>query len=929
MKPNFAQLTLLALMGCFAAASGEAQTTPKAQVPTPAVISTSPLGNHVTEDLQTARPPVILSAEAHAGRPYGIARVSYRLQTGDEMIARTCAVLITESNSRISFPVIASTPFRKFLGNFIRPNDANANESKSVWFLFKGDQPLRVTLHGSGQSNFEIPIVFDKPKRYQRFAKNWWSSFSSASQEMIESGDYPPMVETYLTELVGKRLGLQPPGRAKRSSDSLARTFELLFDVEALRIDGIRNAMTSGVDRSLATLPLPPAIQWSPLVVENLPDQIEIEPLAQAVPHECFYLRFGTWQNQIWLQRLTEEFGGNLSRMIQLRGYQPRIQSKFLDQLAIQSNEFDRLFGGSLIDDVGVIGMDSYFDNGAAIGVMLHAKSTKTLANSLRSKRNAFAKSHSDQQATVKKIVTRGGQTIELLSTPDNRYRSFYAVSGDNHLLTTSLRIAERFLEANAGIGSLADTREFQFARYQMPVARDDTLFVYLPTRFFQQLLTPEYQIELRRRNQVVTDMVLNEMAKLLATGESFDFKRVDDLIEAGYLPRDFGSHPDGSSFETVGAHWQCSLRGRRGFFTPIADMQINRATQEEQQWFGERAEFFSTNIKSLDPMMIAVKRYQEENQLERIVFDARVLPFGEDKYQWLVQRMGPPLKQEVRSSPEDIVRFEASMQGGLAGGPDETHHLFGAVQDYLDPDIDLKPKSFLRLLETFRQTPGYVGAWPNPGYTDWMPQLGGQPDAFGYTYSRLLGLWRLQWADFSVLSFDQRRLESLKQHLAVIPSKRPAQVRVNIGDLANSKIQVWANTINYRRSWQASIANIRLLNLLNQQFRTPPAETAKIASRMLDVDLVCSLDGQYERLLLPTGRELWYSTAWPSFANPELPEGYLAPVLKWFRGLELEVIKEPTQFSVHGILDVQRSDQSDGLPSFDLFKGFGGLFGE
>ncbi len=894
------------------------------QVPTPAIAGG---GNHVTEDFQTGRPPIILSAEAHAGRPYGIARINYRLQTGDEMMARTDAVLLTEANQRVSFPVVASTPFRQFLGNFIRPDPTNAVESKSVWFLFEGDHPLDVTLHGSGQTHFAIPIVFDKPRRYERFAKNWWNSFSSASAEMIESGDYPPMVETYLTALIGKRLGLAAPERVIRSKDALARTFELLFDVESLRIDGIHNAMTVGVDRDLATLQLPEKIQWTPLVVDNLPEGIEVEPLSKAVPHECFYLRFGAWQNQIWLQRLTEEFGGNLSRMVQLRGYQPKIQSKFLDQLAIQSNEFDRLFGGSLIDDVGVIGMDSYFDNGAAIGVMLHAKNTKLLANNLRSKRLKFAKQHSKENATVETITTDSGEKIDLLSTPDNRFRSFYAVAGDNHLLTTSLRIAERFLESARGIGCLADTREFQFARYQMPLDREDTLFIYLPTRFFQQLLTPEYQIELRRRNQVVTDMVLNEMAKLLAVGESFDFNSVGDLISGGYLPADFGRHPDGTTFNTVGDSWQCSLRGRRGFFTPIADMQINRATQQEQHWFSQRAKFFSNNIKSLDPMVIAVKRYQEKDKLERIVFDARVLPFGEDKYKWLVERMGPPLKQEVRAAPDDIVRFEASVRAGGVTGPTETHHMFGAVQDYLDPNIDLQPKSFLRLLETFRETPGYVGAWPKPGYTDWMPQLGGRPDAFGYTYSRLLGLWRLQWKDFSVLAFDRRRLESLKQHLAVIPSPRPAQVRVKIGDLAKSKIQVWANTINFRRSWQASIANVRLLNLLNQQFRTPPQQTRAIASRLLDVELVCALDGEYDRLVLPTGREVWYSTAWPSFGSPKLPEGYLAPVLTWFRGLELEVVKEENRFSLHGILDVHRSEQGDALPAFDLFKGFGDLF--
>jgi len=57
------------------------------------------------------------------------------------------------------------------------------------------------------------------------------------------------------------------------------------------------------------------------------------------------------------------------------------------------------------------------------------------------------------------------------------------------------------------------DTDEFKYARYNMPVDREDTIFVYASTRFLQNLLTPQYQIELRRRNQVVTDIMMLEMA--------------------------------------------------------------------------------------------------------------------------------------------------------------------------------------------------------------------------------------------------------------------------------------------------------------------------------------------------------------------------------------------------------------------------------
>ena len=915
------------LLGCVLLppplACGQTPTLTKPQAVDPK--SAQPAKQQTAGFEKLSNRPIILAAEAHAGRPYGIGKVTYRLAESDEVIARTGAVLLTEANQRVSFPVISKTPLRKFLANFIRSRRDETRDSKTIWFLFNGDEPLTVSVHGSDVETLRIPVTFDQPRQYQRFVKNWWQSFVSTSSERVNEGDYPLMVETYLSALVGRRLGLDTGVNHSGRRDSWTQVFELLFDVESLRIDGINSVMAGQIDQALATLDVPPEIEWTPLTVEDLPANVDVEAMAQSVPRECFYLRFGEWENQLWLQRLTEEFGGDLGRMVQLRGYKSRIQSKFLNQLAIQSSEFDKLFGGRLIKDVGVVGMDTYFDNGAAIGILLHASDSKLLSSNLSGKRKAFAKKHAEDGATVT-TETLDGQEVELLSTPDNRYRSFYAVAGDNHLMTTSRTLARRFLESSRGVRSLAASDEFKFARYKLPLSREDTLFVYLPTAFIQQLLKPEFQIELRRRNQVVTDMVLLELAQLTAASESYEFNDVKDLVRGGYLPEGFGSHPDGSQFSDNGEFQKCSIRGRRGFFTPIADMEVARVTAVEQQWFAERAEFFSGNIRSLDPMVVAVKRYQEEDKIERVVFDARILPFGEDKYNWLFSRLGNPLNDEVAAIPNDIVRFEGSIRGSQKTGS-QSHHVFAAVQDYLDPSVDLKPKSFFAMLETFRETPGYVGAWPDLGFTGWMPKLGGQPDAFGYTYSSILKLWRLQWQGFSVVSFDQRRLEDLKRSLKLTPSSRPAHVRLKVGDLASSKIKVWANTLNFRRSWQASIANVRLLNVLHQQFAIPIEQAAEVAQGILDVDLVCSLGGQYKTIELPSGRTVWVSDAWPSFDARVLPEQYVAPLLKWFRGLELEVVKEETQFKIHGILDIQRTGEGN-LPAFDLFKGFGKLFG-
>ena len=177
-------------------------------------------------------------------------------------------------------------------------------------------------------------------------------------------------------------------------------------------------------------------------------------------------------------------------------------------------------------------------------------------------------------------------------------------------------------------------------------------------------------------------------------------------------------------------------------------------------------------------------------------------------------------------------------------------------------------------------------------------------------------------------MAFDQPRLENLKPHLKIVDSERSAQIRLTVEDLSQSALKDWANTVNYRRAWQTSVSNIQMLNLAVQQFRITPEEASLVMQRMLDAELICSLGGEYQLAKTPSGRSIWVSSKWPSFLNPVLPPKHIAPFLTWFRGLELEVSKAETQFSIHGFLDIKRSEESTKLPSFKLFEGFGNLFG-
>lgn len=906
-----------------------------------------PLQNNLGQN-----PPAIYRVEAYAGQPFGIGLINYRLNPGDDMIDRSGAALLTEANNRILYPVTSKPAAAKFF-QAITGNRPDEPESlHSIWFLFKGEQPLNVQLHGNGTVNRIVPVEFArKQRKFDRLLNQWWNQYNEVADQSADWGDYPPMIETYLTSMLSSRLALPLPGSRQKSQDPLIKTLNLLFDVESLRADTIRQTMTGMIDTAQISQPLPKSARWSDLDIKLKQDP-KIEPIARCVPKECFYLRFGTWQNQLWLKRLIEEFGGDLGRMVSLRGYSSRVQSKFLNQLAIQSTEFDELFGGKLISDVAVIGTDMYFNDGGAVGVLLHAKNSDFLKRNLIAKREKF---RGDEKGLEIKIedVEVSGRSVHFLHTADNRYRSFYIVDGDDHLICTSLQIVKRFIAASEGRGQLINSNEFRYARQQMPLDRDDTVFLFTSSDFFQNLLGPQYQIELARRNRTISDIQLVQLASMAAVNEGIDPSDVKNLIAQGFLPKQFGTRPDRSQLNRKGNDWYDSIRGRRGFFTPIPDVKITGVTNNEAVWYSERTRYFSQSMSRMDPMLVAIKRYEqttekvaatptenddetdEENQkdtggaksIERVVFDARVAPFGQEKYSWLLSMLGPPLTRKVAESPRDAIRFEASLQSGLVGANVPPHQLFGAIQDDQPLQPDLRPASFFRMLDMLRSAPGYVGSWPNAGYINWMPKLGGAPDLAGYTYSKMLKLWRLQWNGFSVVAFDQHRLEQLKPHLQIVENDRPTHLQLDVSDLTRSNLRGWANMQNYKRSWQTSIANTRLLNMLTQQFRVDPKIARKSAEDLLDVNLVCSLGGEYQLQDNGAGRLVWNSTAWPNFSAPTLPPGYTAPLLKWFRGLKLQVAKTDSQFLVHGYLDIQR-DQESKLPSFNLFKGFGNLFG-
>ncbi len=511
---------------------------------------------------------------------------------------------------------------------------------------------------------------------------------------------------------------------------------------------------------------------------------------------------------------------------------------------------------------------------------------------------------------------------MTFLSTPDNQLRSFHAVDGDFHLVTTSREIVRRFYEAGQGQGALGGSAEFQNARREMPLEREDTIFAYFSSAFFRGLMSPRYQIELTRRLQSVTDMELVQLAQLAAVGEHAPSDSVDELIAGGFLPPGFGQRRGGEGPVATNHGFVDPVRGARGTFTPIPDVPFDSITRTEAALFARSDQYCRTSWQQMDPLMVGIRRFalDEEQRLERVVIDANVSPLVEEKYGWLLSMVGSPTDVEVQTDPRDVIMLQMTLKGGLLWPDIPPHHLFLGVQDTTQAG-EIIPTGFQRTLEILKTTPGYLGAWPQLGLLDRLPFLAGQSDAAGFSQLPF-GVWRWQGGGFSALSLNQQVLAEAAQHLQPVPTDNPAQIRLRVADLANSSLAGHVTRLNYGRALQASRGNVDLLNSATQQLRVESASARSIVENLLDTELVCSLGGEYEYAPGSDGVPKWRSTAWPDAAG-HLPGDYRAPLLTWFRGASADLTKAPGRVFFQASVDMQRSEREPAvkLPLFDLFK--------
>ncbi|MHB8898593.1 MAG: hypothetical protein ACYC6Y_07585, partial [Thermoguttaceae bacterium] len=338
--------------------------------------------------------------EAIAGEPLGVGRIEVRLPENEYSPALGVEGLaLSERNGRVFYPAIQRQQLPGvvrelpgIIGNRLPRRGRAIGEllgglldrppTAVIHFLFRGTEPLELTIQSTRVDQLTVPVRSDMPA-YPRLLADWWRQYTERPGLLEHKDDYPPVVQNYMTATIARRWGLEPPPPERKGLlyKHIAEKAGLSLVTEQVKIQFERRRILG--DPSLqepADLPLPDSMpEATAPVPEETPQDLAVEPLAMRVPPECIYIRFGTFLNFLWLQDTLKKWGGDARNLLSLRGIDYSMSRRIEEAIVLKQSELARLLGPTLIQDVAIIGTDTYFQDGGSFGLLFHARNNLLL----------------------------------------------------------------------------------------------------------------------------------------------------------------------------------------------------------------------------------------------------------------------------------------------------------------------------------------------------------------------------------------------------------------------------------------------------------------------------------------------------------------------------------------------------------------------
>ncbi len=883
-------------------------------------------------------------------------------------------ITVTSPDRRIFYPAfsyIAPDPKTKeilterpTLPPFVQGIVRNAMDSVRprcrIFFLFKGSQPLRVNLGTNPPMSFQL-VPYSDPQSYYELLNLWLANFipEKSKQNNALSPPAPSMIKNYLRSMLVYRMGLDPSviGEKKSPWDDVS---PINFTAPTPTLRSKMPYVSFFEDTTLNEIPIEEMIQKSRSSKSILPkdlagddenenssqdaqddksrfdgqklmhlsptasalclptpkmgnvvlgDDISIEPIAMRVPKDCVYIRFGSFKNFMWFQDLTQSIEGDAMNLLASQSVARNGTEKIQTLLASRMTEMSKLMGPTVIQDVAFIGSDLFFDDGPSFGLLFQAANNFLLSTGINGERSNYLKTNPDAKEKTVKIA---GKKVKFLCTPDGRIQSYYVIDGSYHLITTSKKLVEDFLNTSDGQESLGAQRYFKYARSLMPLDNKYTVFVYASEDFLYRIVSPKYWTEISRRRRSAAEIEMTHLAYQAALNEGYHAESIEDLVLYGYLPKSVLIRPDGSRlmFDDKGDIYD-TKRGYCGQFRPVADMKVEFMSDYEIGRFEAMRDSFQQKIVQLCPLMVGLKVNKIDDNHNTLSVDARVAPFARATFEKTKTYFGPLDNVRLAPIPGDCIQAQAILNNarlimgvrneipyqGPTGRPvrDILTGIFGNdVGVYFGTSNEL---GFLGLLGTF----GIAPIGPPAEYT-----IQSRPDID----------MRYRDQHIRLFSFQPEIPPQVQPYLAYEIAPTPQHIWIKITDPMSVAVGYRINDMCYAVSARTSLANLVMLQTMVQQLGVNPANAMTFYEKLSSAKMVSPIGGEYVyELRNNTG--YWTDSALGDanmrnlgWFSVHAPEGYLAQPWAWFLGGDFQFKIEPEAVQLNATIDMTELGQ-------------------
>ncbi len=561
-----------------------------------------------------------------------------------------------------------------------------------------------------------------------------------------------------------------------------------------------------------------------------------------------------------------------------------------------------------------MIGLDPFFSDGAAVGVLFEEKASGNLQRIIGQCRQQAA----HEARTDETNITVGSKSVRVLQNHSKQIRSFYVVNGRYHLVTNSQVLVQRFLDVEAGQTALGSLAEYSHAHSEVKGEGDCVGWLYLSDPFFRNITSAHYRIELQRRRRAREELLSLHLARLASEAETGHPLDVDHLIQKKFLPTSFGIRADNSK-PIVSDGIVCdTLRGVPGTFVPIADIEFSRCTRFEANCYEDIKVSYQREWRTVDPVLLMFNRMKSDQPgREKIVLDIHITPYAQQEYAFLWQHLSRnPESQRVALRKDELLsvstRFEGfgkspwaaagiidenvpfeikdgklTRTGAHAGKEFSKSNSYALITErdersaYLLADFVscLQSREPLNLEEHSQPTSffGRIIASIFPVHEMIKNAIRDQSSFRGET---------------RVLSANKNVAQVVLLDYKLIDVPRAAHLFMHLGDASRSMAYPYLRAWTYVSSRQQSAADLATVNQLADGLQQEPEQLLERLESALNVKLMCPIGGVYTPKPANHRPPYLVSDAWgqPYLASEDaVPAGYDFPFLKWLRGLDLE----------------------------------------